>query len=337
MATKVGINGFGRIGRNVLRAALKTGSDLEFVAVNDLTDAKTLAHLLKYDSVHGKFQGTVEVKEGAIVVNGKEIKVLSEKDPSKLPWKSLGVTVVLECTGIFTTEEKASAHIAAGAKHVVISAPAKGGKVDTIVIGVNDDKLTENCKILSNASCTTNCLAPVVKVLHDNFKVKRGLVTTIHSYTNDQRILDLPHKDLRRARAAAMSMIPTTTGAAKAVGLVIPELNGKLNGMAIRVPTPDVSLVDLVAELEKPATAEEVNAAMKKASESNLKGILGYSEEPLVSVDYIGNPHSSILDAKSTMDLDNNFVKVLSWYDNEWGFSCRMVDLMVLIGKKCKL
>jgi glyceraldehyde 3-phosphate dehydrogenase len=337
MATKVGINGFGRIGRNVLRAALKMGSELEFVAVNDLTDAKTLAHLLKYDSVHGKFQGTVDVKEGAIVVNGKEIKVLSEKDPAKLPWKSLGVTVVLECTGIFTTDEKASAHITAGAKHVVISAPAKGGKVATIVMGVNDDALNESCKIMSNASCTTNCLAPVVKVLHDSFKVKRGLVTTIHSYTNDQRILDLPHKDLRRARAAAMSMIPTTTGAAKAVGLVIPELNGKLNGMAIRVPTPDVSIVDLVAELEKPATAEEVNAALKKASESNLKGILGYSEEPLVSVDYIGNAHSSIVDAKSTMVLDNNFVKVLSWYDNEWGFSCRMVDLMVLIGKKCKL
>ncbi len=338
MAIKVGINGFGRIGRNVLRAALKYGNkELEFVAVNDLTDSKTLAHLLKYDSVHGILGEEVKVVEGGISVAGKTIKVLSERDPSKLPWKDLGVQVVLECTGIFTDAEKASAHIKAGAKHVVISAPAKGKGVTTIVMGVNDSVLDENCDILSNASCTTNCLAPVAKVLNDSFKIKRGLVTTIHSYTNDQKILDLPHKDLRRARAAAMSMIPTTTGAAKAVGLVIPELNGKLNGMAIRVPTPDVSLVDLVVELEKTATAEEINAAFKKAAEGKLKGILGYCEEPLVSVDYTGNPLSSIVDAKSTMVLDNNFVKILSWYDNEWGFSCRMVDLMVLIGKKCKL
>jgi glyceraldehyde 3-phosphate dehydrogenase len=338
MAVKVGINGFGRIGRNVVRAALELGGkDIEFVAVNDITDAKTLAHLLKYDSVHGILAERVEVGDGQITVDGKKIKVLSEKDPSKLPWKDLGVTVVLECTGIFTDFEKASAHLNAGAKHVIISAPAKGKGAETIVVGVNDDKLDESCKIMSNASCTTNCLAPVVKVLHDTFKLKRGLVTTIHSYTNDQRILDLPHKDLRRARAAAMSMIPTTTGAAKAVGLVIPDLNGKLNGMAIRVPTPDVSVVDLVAELEKTATAEDVNAAFKKATEGELKGILGYSEEPLVSVDYIGNPLSSIVDAMSTMVLQNNFVKVLSWYDNEWGFSCRMVDLIKLIGKKCKL
>lgn len=339
MAIKVGINGFGRIGRNVLRVVLKNDvKDLEVVAINDLTDSKTLAHLLKYDSVHGKLGVEVKAEDGAINVGGKKIKVLSERDPSKLPWKDLGVQVVLECTGIFTDAKKASAHITAGAKHVVISAPAKGEGVTTIVIGVNDEKLDESCDVLSNASCTTNCLAPVVKVLHDTFGIKKGLVTTIHSYTNDQKILDLPHKDLRRARAAAMSMIPTTTGAAKAVGLVIPDLNGKLNGMAIRVPTPDVSIVDLVAELGKPATADEVNQALKKASEAGpLKGILGYSDEPLVSVDYIGNPHSSIVDAKSTMVLEGNMVKIISWYDNEMGFSNRMVDLMALIGKKCKL
>jgi len=338
MAIKVGINGFGRIGRNVLRAAMEYAEhELEFVAVNDLTDAKTLAHLLKYDSVHGILGEEVKATKDGISVDGKNIKVLSERDPSKLPWKELGVQVVLECTGIFTSSEKASAHIKAGAKHVVISAPAKGEGVTTIVMGVNDSVLDEKCDILSNASCTTNCLAPVAKVLNDAFGIKRGLVTTIHAYTNDQKILDLPHKDLRRARAAAMSMIPTTTGAAKAVGLVIPELNGKLNGMAMRVPTPDVSVVDLVAELNKSATAEDINAALKKAAEGELKGILGFCEEPLVSVDFTGNPLSSIVDAKSTMVLDNNFVKVLSWYDNEWGFSCRMVDLMKLIGKKCKL
>jgi glyceraldehyde 3-phosphate dehydrogenase (phosphorylating) len=338
MAIKVGINGFGRIGRNVLRAALKYGNkDLEFVAVNDLADSKMLAHLLKYDSVHGIIEEDVKAVEGGISVAGKTVKVLSERDPSKLPWKELGVQVVLECTGIFTTADKASAHIKAGAKHVIVSAPAKGDGVTTIVMGVNDSVLNESCDILSNASCTTNCLAPVAKVLNDTFGIKRGLVTTIHAYTNDQKILDLPHKDFRRARAAAMSMIPTTTGAAKAVGLVIPELNGKLNGMAIRVPTPDVSVVDLVAELDKTATAEDINAALKKAADGELKGILGYCEEPLVSVDYTGNPLSSIVDAKSTMVLDNNLVKVLSWYDNEWGFSCRMVDLMTLIGKKCNL
>jgi glyceraldehyde 3-phosphate dehydrogenase len=338
MAIKVGINGFGRIGRLVLRAALKYGSkQLEFVAVNDLTDAKTLAHLLKYDSIHGILGEEVKAADGGISIGGDKIKVLSEKDPAKLPWKELGVQVVLECTGRFTDAEKASAHIKAGAKHVVISAPAKGSGAKTIVVGVNDSLLDESCTIMSNASCTTNCLAPVAKVLHDTFKIKRGLVTTIHAYTNDQRILDFPHKDLRRARACAMSMIPTTTGAAKAVGLVIPDLNGKLNGMAIRVPTPDVSVVDLVAELGKKASAEEVNAALKKAAEGELKGILGYSDEPLVSIDYVGNPLSSIVDAKSTMVLEDNFVKILSWYDNEWGFSCRMVDLMELIGKKCKL
>ena len=332
MTVRIGINGFGRIGRLVLRAGLRD-KGIEFVAINDLTNAKTLAHLLKYDSIHGKIDAKVEAKDDSIVVNGKAIKVLSEKDPSKLPWKDLKVDIVLECTGRFVEKDKASMHITAGAKKVLISAPAKGDGVRTIVVGVNDDTIQASDTVFSNASCTTNCLAPIAKVLHDNFRIKKGLVTTVHAYTNDQNTLDFPHKDLRRARAAAMSIIPTTTGAAKAVGLVIPDLNGKLNGMAMRVPTPDVSVVDLVAELEKDVTAEEVNAAFKKASEGTLKGILGYCEEPLVSVDFTGDERSSVVDAKSTMTIGENMVKVISWYDNEWGFSIRMLDLMKLMAK----
>jgi len=326
MAVKVGINGFGRIGRNFFRAAYKDPS-LQIVAVNDITDAKTLAHLLKYDSVHGRFEATVEVKENAIVVNGKEIQVLACKDAADLPWGKLGVEIVIESTGRYTDRDGAGKHIAAGAKRVIISAPAKG-EDGTFVLGVNE-KTFDPAKhfILSNASCTTNCLAPVAKVLLDNFGIERGLMTTIHAYTNDQKILDLPHKDLRRARAAGMSMIPTTTGAAKAVSLVIPELKGKLDGMAIRVPTPNVSVVDLTAELSKNATAEEINAAMKKASEGPMKGILRYVDEPLVSVDFNHDPASSSFDAQSTKVLGGKMVKVLSWYDNEWGYSCRLVDL----------
>ncbi len=331
---KVAINGFGRIGRNVLRAAKKVGSKLEFVAVNDITDSKTLAHLLKYDSVHGKFGSEVKERNGSIIVDGEEIKVLSEKDPSKLPWKNLGVDIVIESTGLFTDAEKAKTHIIAGAKKVLISAPAKGEDI-TIVIGVNEDKYDPiKHNIISNASCTTNCLAPIVKVIHDNFKVKRGLMTTCHAYTNDQRILDLPHKDLRRARAAAMSIIPTTTGAAKAVALVIPELKGKLNGLSLRVPIPDVSIVDFVAEVEKPTSVEEVNAALKGAAERKLKGILEYTDEPLVSIDFLGNPASGIVDGPSTMVIDGTLVKVIGWYDNEWGYSVRMVELTELIAKK---
>ena len=332
MAVKVGINGFGRIGRLVLRAALNE-KDIDIVAINDLTDSKTLAHLLKYDSIHGKIKADVSYSPDSIIVNGKNIKILTEKDPSKLPWGQLGVTVVLECTGKFTTKEECLMHIKAGAKRVLLSAPAKGEGVQTVVVGVNDEMLGTD-DVVSNASCTTNCLAPIVKVLHENFKVKRGLVTTIHSYTNDQKILDFPHKDLRRARAAAVSMIPTSTGAAKAIGLVMPELKGKMNGISIRVPTPDVSVVDLVAEVEKDITAEDVNAALKGASEGKLKGILGFTDEELVSADFIGDPRSSIVDSKLTMVIEKNFVKVISWYDNEWGFSCRMVDLLKMIGKK---
>ncbi|MBU0573712.1 MAG: type I glyceraldehyde-3-phosphate dehydrogenase [Candidatus Margulisiibacteriota bacterium] len=330
---KVGINGFGRIGRNVVRAALGD-NDIEFVAVNDLTDAKTLAHLLKYDSVHGVIKADVKAVEGGISVNGKTIKVLSEKDPAKLPWKDLGVDIVFESTGLFTSVDKASAHLTAGAKKVIISAPAKGD-CKTVVMGVNHtsyDPAKDN--ILSNASCTTNCLAPFAKVLHETFGIEDGLMVTIHSYTNDQRILDLPHKDLRRARAAALSMIPTTTGAAKAVGLVLPELKGKLNGYAMRVPTPDASIVDLSVRLKKEATVESINAAMKKAAEGELKGILQYTEEPVVSVDIIGNRHSSIFDAGLTMCLTPTFVKVGSWYDNEMGFSNRMNDLAKYIASK---
>ena len=326
MAVKVGINGFGRIGRNFFRAAYKDPS-LQIVAVNDITDAKTLAHLLKYDSVHGRFEASVEVKENAIVVNGKEVQVLACKDAADLPWGKLGVEIVIESTGRYTDRDGAGKHLAAGAKRVIISAPAKGEDA-TFVMGVNE-KTFDPAKhfILSNASCTTNCLAPVAKVLLDTFGIERGLMTTIHAYTNDQKILDLPHKDLRRARAAGMSMIPTTTGAAKAVSLVIPELKGKLDGMAIRVPTPNVSVVDLTAELSKSATAEEINAAMKKASEGPMKGILQYVDEPLVSIDFNHDPASSSFDALSTKVLGGKMVKVLSWYDNEWGYSCRLVDL----------
>ena len=333
MATKVVINGFGRIGRNVLRASMGN-PDIDIMAVNDLTDAATLAHLLKYDSVHGIFQADVKAEGDTIIVNGKKIKVFAQTDPAKLPWGEIGAEVVIESTGHFTEAEKAKAHLAAGAKKVIISAPAKNEDI-TIVMGVNEDKYdAKNHNIISNASCTTNCLAPFAKVLHDKFGIVCGLMTTVHSYTNDQKILDLPHKDLRRARAAAVSIIPTTTGAAKAVGLVLPELKGKLNGFAMRVPTPNVSIVDLNATLSKEVTAEAVNAALKEAAEGPLKGIMAYSEEPLVSKDYNGNPHSSIVDALSTMVVNGNMVKVVSWYDNEWGYSCRTVDLAVYIGKK---
>ncbi len=326
MAVKVGINGFGRIGRNFYRAAYKDPS-LEIVAVNDITDAKTLAHLLKYDSIHGRFGEEVSVKENAIVVAGREIQVLASKDPAELPWGKLGVEVVIESTGKYTDREGCDKHLKAGAKRVIVSAPAKGEDA-TIVMGVNEKTFDPaKHRVLSNASCTTNCLAPVAKVLLDQFGIERGLMTTIHAYTNDQRILDLPHKDLRRARAAAMSMIPTTTGAAKAVSLVIPELKGKLDGMAIRVPTPNVSVVDLTVELSKSATAEEINAAMKKAAEGPLAGILQYVDVPLVSIDFNHDPCSSAFDALSTKVIAGKMTKVLAWYDNEWGYSCRLVDL----------
>mgnify|MGYP000939240164 CR=1 FL=1 len=327
---KIAINGFGRIGRNVFRIAFGH-EDIEVVAINDLTDAKTLAHLLQYDSVHGPFKAKVEVRNGSIVVDGKEIKVMAEKDPALLPWRELGIDIVIESTGRFTKAEKAKAHLEAGASKVIITAPAKNEDI-TIVMGVNEGKYNpEHHRIISNASCTTNCLAPLVKVLHENFKVKRGMMTTVHSYTNDQQILDLPHRDLRRARAAGLSIIPTTTGAAKAVTLVLPELKGKLNGFAMRVPTPNVSVVDFVAELEQEVTVEEINTKLKEVSEGNLKGIIAYSDLPLVSRDYNGNPHSSIVDALSTMVLDGNMVKVVAWYDNEWGYSCRVVDLAQMV------
>jgi len=333
MAVKVGINGFGRIGRNVFRAAFANPA-LDIVAVNDLTDAETLAHLLKYDSVHGTLAAEVRAQDGNIVVNGKTIKVFAEREPAKLPWGSLGVGVVVESTGRFTDAQKASAHLAGGAKKVIISAPAKGEDI-TIVMGVNEAKYDPaKHHIISNASCTTNCLAPFTKVLHEKFGIKHGMMTTVHSYTNDQQILDLPHKDMRRARAAALSIIPTTTGAAKAVALVLPELKGRLNGFTLRVPTPNVSITDLVVEVEKPTSVEEVNAALKAASEGELKGILGYSEAPLVSKDYNGDPRSSIIDALSTMVVDGSLVKVISWYDNEWGYSNRVVDLVVFIAEK---
>ena len=333
MTVKVGINGFGRIGRNVFRAALKHPG-VEIVAVNDLTDAKTLAHLLKYDSVHGTLDAEVKVVDGGIAVNGKVVKVLAERSPANLPWKDLGVSVVVESTGLFTDKEKAQAHIAAGAKKVIISAPGKNEDI-TIVMGVNHTKYDPaQHHVISNASCTTNCLAPFAKVLLENFGIKHGLMTTVHAYTNDQNILDLPHKDLRRARAAALSIIPTTTGAAKAVALVLPELKGKLNGFALRVPTPNVSVTDLVVTTEKPVTAEAVNAALKKASEGELKGIMAFCEEELVSKDFNGNSHSSIVDAPSTMVIGENMVKVVSWYDNEWGYSTRVVDLINYIVSK---
>jgi len=333
MALRVAINGFGRIGRMVLRAACKD-KNIEFVAINDLTSAATLAHLFKYDSVHGTFPGKVEAKDDQLIINGKAIKIFAVKNPEELPWKKEKVDIVLECTGIFTDRAKAELHLKAGAKKVIISAPATNEDI-TIVMGVNHhlyDPKKHN--IISNASCTTNCLAPVAKVLHETFGIEKGLVTTVHSYTNDQNILDLPHKDLRRARAGAMSMIPTTTGAAKAVSLVLPELKGKLDGMAIRVPTPNVSVVDLVVTLKKKTDAAKVNAALKKASKGALKGVLGFEEAPLVSIDYNGNQLSSIVDASCTKVQDGNLVKVLSWYDNECGFSNRVVDLMKLIASK---
>ena len=333
MKVKVGINGFGRIGRNAFKEALQK-TNFEVVAINDLTDPHTLAHLLKYDSVFGKFDGTVESKEGAIVVNGKEIKILSERNPENLPWSEIGVEVVLESTGLFTKKLDAEKHIKAGAKKVIISAPAKEEDI-TIVLGVNEEKYDPDTHhVISNASCTTNCLAPFAKVIDEKFGIKRGLMTTVHSYTNDQKILDLPHKDLRRARAAAQSIIPTTTGAAKAVALVLPQLKGKLNGLAMRVPSPTVSVVDLVCELGKSATAEEINAAMKAAAENELKGILGYSEEPLVSVDYKQDSRSSIVDGLSTMVMDGNMAKIVSWYDNEWAYSIRVVDLISYVIEK---
>jgi len=334
MAIRVGINGFGRIGRNVVRAARAMGAkELDFVAVNDITDTATLAHLLKFDSVHGRFPADVTAEKDGIVVGGDAMRVLAEKDPAKLPWKELGVDVVLESTGRFTDRDQAALHLQGGAKKVIISAPAKAADL-TICMGVND-RTYDPAKhtVISNASCTTNCLAPLAKVLHDSFGIRRGLMTTIHSYTNDQRILDLPHEDLRRARAAALSMIPSSTGAARAIGLVLPALNGKLDGMAVRVPTPNVSLVDLTVELEKPATEEKVNAAMKEAAAGPLRGILLYCEEPLVSADFNGTPYSSILDAKLTRILDHTFCKVLAWYDNEWGFSNRMRDVALLVGR----
>ena len=327
MAIKVGINGFGRIGRDVLRAGVDN-PNIEFIAVNDITDPQTLAHLLKYDSNFGILNKDVSATSDGIIVNGKEIKVLKVKDPQALPWKDLGVEVVVESTGLFTERDSAAKHLQAGAKKVIISAPAKGEDI-TIVLGVNEGKYDKNTHhIISNASCTTNCLAPVAKVLRDNFGLKRGLMTTIHSYTNDQRILDLPHKDLRRARAANLSMIPTTTGAAKAIGLVIPELKGKLHGISIRVPTPNVSLVDLVVEVEKATTAEEINIAFKQAAAGALNKYLEYCEAPLVSHDFNGNPKSAIFDPEYTTVLENTLVKVLAWYDNEWGYSCRVVDLI---------
>ncbi len=334
MALKYAINGFGRIGRLVLRIAGASG-DFELAAINDLTDAKTLAHLLKYDSVHGRFDGTVTSEDGAIVVNGKRIEILSQKDPAGLPWGKLGIDVVIESTGVFRDRAGASKHLQAGARKVMISAPAKEPDI-TIVMGVNDGEYdAAKHNIISTASCTTNCAAPMIKVLLDGFGIERGLMTTVHAYTNDQRILDLPHKDLRRARAAAVSMIPTTTGAAKAITTVIPELKGKLDGMAIRVPTPDVSLVDFVLELSKSATAEEVNAAFKKAaSEPPLKGYLAYTEEPIVSVDLTGDRHSCTFDAPLTKVMGGNMVKVLGWYDNEAGYAARMVDMMKLVAGK---
>jgi len=333
MALRVGINGFGRIGRNFLRICIGN-NDIEIVGINDLTDAKTLAHLLRYDSVHGICKADIQVKGNAIALNGKEMNVTAVTDPAQLPWKDLKVDMVLESTGRFVDRDGASKHLSAGAQWVIISAPAKDPDA-TICMGVNEETLDiSKHKIISNASCTTNCLAPIAKVIDQKFTIKRGLMTTIHSYTNDQRILDIPHKDLRRARAAAVSMIPTTTGAAKAVGLVLPHLKGRLDGMAIRVPAPNVSVVDLVADIEKDATAESVNAALKEAAAGPLKGILQYCDEPLVSIDFNGNPHSSIVDASVTKVIEGNMVKVLSWYDNEWGYSTRLKDLMLYIAKK---
>jgi glyceraldehyde 3-phosphate dehydrogenase len=335
MSIRVAINGFGRIGRNVLRAAKQgAGEGLDFVAVNDLTDNETLAHLLRYDSVHGRYPGTVELSDDGLVVDGDRIRVLSERDPAKLPWKDLEVDVVIESTGIFTDAKKAAMHIEAGARKVIISAPAKNEDI-TIVLGVNHERYEpENHHVISNASCTTNCLAPVVKVVMDRFGFRHGLMTTVHAYTNDQSVLDLPHKDLRRARAAAMSIIPTTTGAAKATGLVIPEVKGKIDGMAMRVPTPDVSIVDLVAEVEQETNVEEVNQAFRDAAGGDLSGVLAYTDELLVSVDFTGDSHSAIVDGASTNVAQGRMVKVLAWYDNEWGYSSRVVDLTRYVGER---
>ena len=329
MAVKIGINGFGRIGRLVFRRIHQVGG-FEIVGINDITDAKTLAYLLKYDSVHRTFDAQVSSDADGIIVNGKKYKVFAEKDPSKLPWKDLGAEIVVEGTGVFTTKEKMAMHITAGAKKVLLTAPAKDEIDATVVIGVNDNVLTDTMQFVSNASCTTNCLAPMAKVLHTEFGIDHGFMTTVHSYTNDQRVLDLPHKDLRRARAAALSIIPTTTGAARTVGKVIPELKGKLDGFSLRVPTPDASITDFVAILKKPATKEQVNQAMKKAAETSLKGVLQYTEDELVSADIIGNDYSCIFDSKLTM-AQGSTVKVFGWYDNEWGFSCRTIDLLKLM------
>jgi glyceraldehyde 3-phosphate dehydrogenase len=337
MPTKVGINGFGRIGRLLFRAAIERNANIEFAAVNDITDSKTLAHLLKYDSVHGRAPFPVEADKDGIIVKGKKIRTLMERDPAKLPWKDMGVYLAVESTGLFTDREKASAHLTAGAKKVLISAPAKNPDI-TIVMGVNDRNYDpEKHNILSNASCTTNCVAPVAKVLHENFGLKQALMMTAHAYTNDQRIQDLVHSDLRRARAGAVNIIPTTTGAAVAATLVLPDLSGKMNGIALRVPVPDVSIVDLTCVLEKNTTKEEINAAFKRAADGPLKGILEYTEDPVVSTDYLHSTCSAAFDAQSTMVLGGNFVKVLAWYDNEWGFSCRMVELIELVGKKAGL
>jgi glyceraldehyde 3-phosphate dehydrogenase len=326
MTIKVGINGFGRIGRLVLRRCLELGG-FDFVGINDLTDASTLGHLLKYDSVHGRFNGKVEVDGNDLIVNGDRIKITAEREPAKLKWGDLGADVVIEATGVFRSQEQCMLHISAGAKKVILTVPPKGEVDGMVVLGVNDEVLTGEEKVLSNASCTTNCLAPMVKVLHDTFGLEKGFMTTVHSYTNDQNVLDLPHKDLRRARAAAVSIIPTTTGAAKAVGKVIPELKGNLDGFALRVPTPDGSITDLVATLKKDVTTEEVNAAFKEAANGPMKGILEYTEDPIVSADIIGNPHSNVFDSLSTM-ANGNLVKVVGWYDNEYGYSCRVVDLI---------
>jgi len=335
MTVKVGINGFGRIGRQVLKAILDDyPDDIEVVAINDLYDAETNAHLLRYDSNYGRFPGTVEVKDGNLVVNGRTMKVFAQRDPAQLPWGELGVQIVVESTGVFRERDKAALHLQAGAKKVVISAPAKGEDI-TIVLGVNEEKYRPaDHHVISNASCTTNCLAPAAKVVHEKFGMVKGLMTTIHSYTNDQKILDLPHKDMRRARAAALNIIPTTTGAAKALALVIPDLKGKFDGMAMRVPTPTVSIVDFVAEVEKEVTTNSLRAAFLAAAEGELKGILGYSEEPLVSMDYKGDPRSSIVDGLSSMALGGNMVKVIAWYDNEWAYSVRVADLLKFMGEK---
>jgi len=334
MTIRVAINGFGRIGRLLYRAALEQKADLEFVAVNDITDAKTLAHLLKYDSVHGRFDGEVQAKGNDLLVNGGELKVLAQKDPAQLPWKDMDVYLAVESTGFFTNREGAAKHITAGAKKVLISAPASDPDI-TMVIGVNDKEYDDKKhNIISNASCTTNCVGPVTKVLHDNFGVERAFMMTAHAYTNDQRLQDLVHKDLRRARAAALNIIPTTTGAARAIGEIMPELKGKIDGISLRVPVPDVSIVDLTASLKKDVTKESVNEAFKEAAETSLKGILEYTEDPIVSTDVLHCTYSAVFDAESTMILDKRFVKVLAWYDNEWGFSCRMVEQMEMIGKK---